>query len=385
MNKISANFIWGGNKTKGSYHLSALDKISRPKSAGGWGLLDLRTFGKALLCKSLSRGIFGEGPWSNIIKVKYLHNKGLEHWYRLGRIGSKYGSAIWLSFRKLERFFMKHLKWCLQPGSRILIGLDPILSGRECISIPKKILLFLHCKGFFTWDKLIVGWHGPLLIWKSADDLGLPQSIKCLWTPVWNSLIFCGFFQSRPQDYLVWNTPTANSQLSVKDIYSLMISSKRALSAIFPLAFWKLSCSPKMLYFSWLVYYNKNLSWENLMKRQWHGPSRCCMCESAEETNLHMFFKCTSLLEIWQVMENLYGFPLVSHASSQDAFIWWSQQKESWRPVILIVLWCAWRWRNNKLFNDAKEPLKDICQSIILIYDSIPKILPNPSAINRNV
>lgn len=140
-----------------------------------------------------------------------------------------------------------------------------------------------------------------------------------------------------------------------------------------------------MLYFSWLVYYNKNLSWENLMKRQWHGPSRCCMCESAEKANLHMFFKCTSLLEIWQVMANLYGFPLVSHASSQDAFIWWSQQKESWRPIILIVLWCAWRWRNNKLFNDAKELLKDICQSIILIYHSIPKILPNPSAVNRNV
>lgn len=184
MNKISANFIWGGNKTKGSYHLTALDKISRPKSAGGWGLLDSRTFGKALLCKSLWRGIFGEGSWSNIIKVKYMRGKGLEYWYRLGRIGTKYGSAIWLSFRKLEKFFLKHLKWCLQSGSRILIGVDPILSGRERISILEKILLFLHYKGFFTWDKLIVGWHGPHPTWKSADDLGLPQSIKCLWTPV---------------------------------------------------------------------------------------------------------------------------------------------------------------------------------------------------------
>lgn len=189
-------------------------------------------------------------------------------------------SKIWLSFRKLEQYFLKNLKWCFQSGSRILIGLDPISSGHECISIPERILFFLHCKGIFTWDKLIAGYHGPLPIWKMANDLGLSQSLKCLWTPVRNILRSCGFLRSSPHDYLAWDLPTANFQVCVKDIYADMISLKPVHSSIFPIAFWKLGCSPKLIYFSWLVFYNKNLSWENLMKRQWHGPSRCLMCES---------------------------------------------------------------------------------------------------------
>lgn len=85
MKKLTANFIWGGNPKKMKYHLSKLSDISLPRKLGGWGILDLMTFGKALLCKSLWRGIFEEGLWSSTIKKKYMANKdgtgagGLEH------------------------------------------------------------------------------------------------------------------------------------------------------------------------------------------------------------------------------------------------------------------------------------------------------------------
>ena len=62
MNKITTNFIWGRKSEHRKYHLTRMEKISMPKNLGGWGLLDLRTFGKVLLCKSLWRGIYGEGP-----------------------------------------------------------------------------------------------------------------------------------------------------------------------------------------------------------------------------------------------------------------------------------------------------------------------------------
>lgn len=77
MNKIIANFIWGGQGKKRKYHLSKLSVILLPKNLGGWGLLDLRSFGKALLCKSLWRGIFGEGPWSDTIKKEYMGSKDI--------------------------------------------------------------------------------------------------------------------------------------------------------------------------------------------------------------------------------------------------------------------------------------------------------------------
>jgi len=78
MNKIIANFIWGGKSDQRKYHLSKMERISMPKISGEWGLLDLRAFGKALLCKSLWRGIFGEGRWSITIKKKYMKGKDME-------------------------------------------------------------------------------------------------------------------------------------------------------------------------------------------------------------------------------------------------------------------------------------------------------------------
>jgi len=91
--------------------------------------MDLRAFGKALLCKSLWRGIFAEGPWSVTIKLKYMKGKNLEYWFKTGAIGTKHGSAIWLSLRKIEKYFIKNLKWRIHTGSRILIGFDPIACG----------------------------------------------------------------------------------------------------------------------------------------------------------------------------------------------------------------------------------------------------------------
>jgi len=79
-----------------------MERISSPKRLGGWGLMDLRAFFKALLCKSLWRGIFGEGSWSITVKLKYMKGKNLEYWFRTGSIGTKHGYAIWLSLQKIE-------------------------------------------------------------------------------------------------------------------------------------------------------------------------------------------------------------------------------------------------------------------------------------------
>lgn len=49
INRVTANFLWGGKSTQSKFHLSKLEKIAMPKSSGGWGLLGLRSFGNALL------------------------------------------------------------------------------------------------------------------------------------------------------------------------------------------------------------------------------------------------------------------------------------------------------------------------------------------------
>lgn len=228
MNKITANFIWGGKSEQRKYHLVKMDKLSKPKNSGGWGLLDLRSFWKALLCKSLWKGIYGEGPLRSITKMKYMGGKDIVHWYRVGGIGSKYGFAIWLSFRKIEYYFLKNLIWSFQSDNRLFIGTDSFISRCEKIYVLVNLLSFFHRKGFFTWDKLIAAWQGPIPLWREADSLGMCDFLARQWNIIRDGLISSGIYHSLPEDVLVWKVPNARSQVCVKDIYLNLIGLKIA-------------------------------------------------------------------------------------------------------------------------------------------------------------
>lgn len=87
LNKMTANFIWGCNKDQYKYHLSKIFVLARPKHMGGWGVLDLSHFRKALLCKSMWKEIMGDSLWSSIIRAKYMDNMDMSYWIRENHIG----------------------------------------------------------------------------------------------------------------------------------------------------------------------------------------------------------------------------------------------------------------------------------------------------------
>lgn len=140
----------------------------------------MRIFGKALLCKSLFRGIFGFGPWSKIIQNRYLKGRSLVYWYRRSSIGIKSGTSIWNSYRKILPFFLENLRWRIFSGSSIYIGIDPIVNGLE-LMIPRCLITFLQSKGIFTWDRLIKSWTSSSPVWMDEEDLSLPPHMRPLW------------------------------------------------------------------------------------------------------------------------------------------------------------------------------------------------------------
>ena len=153
-NRIESNII----ERKRKYHLTKLRNITIQKDLGGWGIMDIRTFGKALLCKSLWRGINGDTLWSTSSRNKYMGNKDLIYWYRKGTIGYPQGSTIWLSFRKIESFFLQNLYWNIQNGRNVYIGFDHIVGIGENFIIPPNIIMAFHRKGIFTWSQIIAEW-----------------------------------------------------------------------------------------------------------------------------------------------------------------------------------------------------------------------------------
>lgn len=131
----------------------------------------------------------------------------------------------------------------------------------------------------------------------------------------------CGIMRGGQSDHLYWFMPSVPAPVRVKDIYSeLIIIKVSGTASMFPKALWKTGCLPRMIFFAWVLFNNRNLTWENLRKRCWHGPSRCSMCESDEETNLHMFFQCISTQEIWYELAFLYDFLTLSSILCMQPF-----------------------------------------------------------------
>lgn len=360
MCSIAGNFLWGGKSYQSNIKLVKMESISRPKKNGGWGLINMKIFGKALLCKSLYRGIFGSGPWSKIIQNRYLKGRSLEYWFRRSSIGIKKGSAIWISYRKILPFFLENLRWSFFSGSSIYIGIDPIVNGLE-LMIPRCLISFLQSKGIFTWDRLIKQWTFSTPVWMDGEDLSLPPRMRPIWALVIQNLSSKGIQHSGNKDKLVWSISKSTQPIRVKDIYIAMIDGLPAATAsMFPMLLWKVTCLLKITLFSWLVSSNRNLPWEVLQKKGWNGPGRCSMCLSDHETNVHMFFQCGHTLQIWYELPLSFCFPYCVFAFVQEGYRWWSEQRISLRSMFVSVIWLLWKWRNYCIFQDLRIPLASI-------------------------
>eukprot|EP00253_Pinus_taeda_P021735 PITA_21735 len=327
MNSYAANYLWSGQSVQNKIHLVKMKSLMIPKKRGGWGLLDMRTMGNALLCKSLHRGLFGNGPWSIFIRRKYLK------------------------------------------GSNIFIGTDLIHKGLSS-PLSSSLVSLLHCRGIFSWDRLIKGWSSSSPIWKDAEDLMLPYYLCTVWNLVRSLLQGSAIKNLGLTDVLVWTLPGAPSPSRVKDIYSaLSLKEAVPMMPMFPIRLWKASCPLKMILFSWLLFQNRNLSWDNLQKRGWNGPSRCTFCYSAGETNFHFFFQCQASKQVWYDLSLSLDYHYRCFSSVQDGFLWWNEQAESRRSFFIAVCWSIWIWRNESIFNNFRRPISSTLLRIKALLD----------------
>lgn len=128
----------------------------------------------------------------------------------------------------------------------------------------------------------------------------MPPHIRSSWSSVRLELQGLAIRRSGSKDVLAWYLPRAPSPVRVKDLYAaLSLGPEISNQQIFPFSLWKVTCPLKTILFSWLLFRNRNLTWEVLQKKGWQGPGRCSLCQNAEESNFHMFFQCPVSQQIW--------------------------------------------------------------------------------------
>ena len=67
-------------------------------------------------------------------------------------------------------------------------------------------------------------------------------------------------------------------------------------------ALWNFASLPKIDIFIWSVLHNSILTGENPKCKGWEGPSRCPLCNQAEETSDHLFISCEYTKQVWNLM-----------------------------------------------------------------------------------
>lgn len=181
---------------------------------------------------------------------------------------------------------------------------------------------------------------GPIHIWKSTSLLNLNDDLAFQWNRILWSMRNGGFHRNEEGYKLIWNGIKGRSMVIVKEIYfQLDLVNFDFHNSIFPITFWKAVCSTKIILFTWLVFHNKNLTWDNLQKRNWSGSTICPLCKSNEESNFHIFLICPHSLWIWRSLAEHFGSNWITFSSIKDAFQWWSKIKADWRLVPLIAFW----------------------------------------------
>eukprot|EP00268_Persea_americana_P027438 TRINITY_DN26813_c0_g1_i6.p2 TRINITY_DN26813_c0_g1~~TRINITY_DN26813_c0_g1_i6.p2 ORF type:complete len:182 (+),score=20.95 TRINITY_DN26813_c0_g1_i6:4651-5196(+) len=86
--------------------------------------------------------------------------------------------------------------------------------------------------------------------------------------------------------------------LSFKEAWNLLRSSQAGVNWLGPV--WNKLMNPRLACFSWRLLHRKPPTDLWAKQRGWAIASRCYLCLSNEEDNLHLFFYCPLALQLWR-------------------------------------------------------------------------------------
>ena len=119
---------------------------------------------------------------------------------------------------------------------------------------------------------------------------------------------------------------------------------------------WNNGIPPSKSTMIWRTLHNKLPTDDNLSLRGCYIPSKCNLCDKAQETTTHLFLECSFATSIWQWLSSIIN--LQCTFTSIQAAIQLSQR--NWSPLCKIVILAAftniinisWFCRNQLRFNN---------------------------------
>jgi hypothetical protein len=197
--------------------------------------------------------------------------------------------------------------------------------------------------------------------WKTShQELGIPDTLDL---QHWQSQAASRkiLYRGGP-DILRWGYTTAGT-FTIKEAYSLYATHQDARTEHIWTKIWNPALWPKISTFLWLVAHNRALTWDNLRKKGFIGPSICVLCSQQEETKEHLFNGCHYSQRIWD-----YGTQIMRKSNRNRGSI--NCTIETWdniafrNPILNLIwnllpgfiLWQIWKERNKRIFHSLPSP-----------------------------
>lgn len=134
---------------------------------------------------------------------------------------------------------------------------------------------------------------------------------------------------------------------------------------------WNLGHWLKKTLFLWLLMWGRILTWENLKRRGMVGPSRCVMCQQAEETTPHLIQDCEWAIEVWEKGEAIFDKLDLNSFNIQDMDKTWAKKafknpilNRIWEVFLGFVLWEIWKERNHQIFEGRTHKTEEAWHQI---------------------
>ena len=158
--------------------------------------------------------------------------------------------------------------------------------------------------------------------------------------------------------------PCRRKGFTVSAYYHLLIGQKEHS---FPWKIiWKQKIPSRVAFFVWTAALGKCLTIDNLRKRKVCILDWCYMCKCSSESVSHLFLHCPVAAEVWDMVFGLFGVSWVMPSSVVGLLACWQghfgrlRNGVIWKIVPPCLMWCIWKERNNRCFEDSERAIPDI-------------------------
>eukprot|EP00253_Pinus_taeda_P020669 PITA_20669 len=371
INNLQRNFFWGSTGLNRKWALVKWEKACLPKKAGGIGLRDPEHSNRIMGAKIWWRWLSYPGTlWARFWTAKYANNLPLEECIRMTEISK--GSTIWNSTILHRDLIPKHSFWELKDGGTARFWADswqqlPSLA-HTIQDIPKHHIHSQETVNQFWKDNP----ESDHRTWREALEI-IPNSPAAVQRSLANELQKRRILKENDQDKLRWGYEEKGTY-TTKEAYLITLKDHLTKDKLWE-KIWNPPIWPKISTFLWLLSHNRVLTWDNLRKRKFEGPSICLNCKQEEETAVHLMQLCPFSRKIWEKVTFRCQKEGRELGHVNNTLRKWPQQPYQsnilntlWQILPGIVMWNLWKERNRRIFKnqsmDEQQVWKIINQNI---------------------